>query len=75
MLSNYQSFSVVGINLRVVSLCRNRNFIRPVSQENGTIRLKTEIGKVEKFSVWNGKFRTEYSEKKKIRYANSYFEP
>jgi len=27
-----------------------------------SIRHKTEIGKVEKFSVWNGKFRKEYSE-------------
>jgi len=30
-----------------------------------SIRHKTEIRKVEKFSVWNGKFCTEYSEKKK----------
>jgi len=31
--SNYQSFSVVCINLSFVLLCRNRNFFRPDSHE------------------------------------------
>jgi len=33
MSSNYQSFSVVGINLHFVFLCQNINFFRPDSQE------------------------------------------
>jgi len=54
MSSNYQSFSVVGINLRVVWLCRNSEQKFHQTGFSGkwyyqSIRHKTEIGKVEKF--------------------------
>jgi len=77
MSSNYQSFSVVGINLRIVWLCRNRNFIRPVSKEYGTINqsgIKQKSEKLKKFP-YGMENSVRNIREKKFRNANSYFEP
>jgi len=53
MSSNYQSFSVVGINLCCVTLSEQKFHQTRFTGKwyYQSIRRKTEIGKVEKFSV------------------------